>query len=131
MDVPQIITDLLDENNNFKDEINILKKKMQEISIKIGKELLVSDDKFRKYFEDVCSAFEEYGNKGMFRNYLDTEKKKYLQDLSEKLKMDYYEIVANMLKDKYSLIKYLMIKYQHNIFLRIVKKTIIAVLDVR
>jgi hypothetical protein len=101
MEIPHKITELLDEKNIFKDKIKILNKKMQEISIKIGRELLVSDEKFRKYYEDICLTFEKYGNKGMFRNYLDTDERKYLQDLSEKLKMGYYEVIANMLKDKF------------------------------
>jgi hypothetical protein len=101
MEIPHKITELLDEKNIFKDEIIILNKKMQEIKIKIGKELLVSDEIFRKYFENICLLFEKYGKTGMFRNYLNTDEKEYLHRLSVKLKMEYYEIVTNMLKDKF------------------------------
>jgi hypothetical protein len=102
MNISHIITDLLDENKNFKDEINILKRRMHDISVRIGNELLKKDDKFKKYYEEVRSTFEEYGKNGMFRNYLDDfELKKHLDDLTKELKMGYYEIVSNMLKDKF------------------------------
>jgi hypothetical protein len=101
MNIPQKITELIDENIEFNNEILNLKKKMQEVSIKIGKELLKSDDKFKTYYEDVCSTFEKYGKNGMFSNYLDNELEKHLDDLTRKLKMGYYEIVANMLKEKF------------------------------
>jgi hypothetical protein len=101
MNIPHIITELLDENIEFNNEILNLKKKMQEVSIKIGKELLKSDENFKEYFEEVSLSFEEYGKNGMFRNYLDEKLGEYLNNLSKNLKIEYYEIVANLLKDKF------------------------------